>query len=75
MALFGGLFGKMPVYTALAMGIFFAGLGLPGTTPSMRARFLTLLFDALSPAAATPLPPLNSQGDDLRSAISGITRR
>lgn len=27
---FGGLFGKMPVYTALAMGIFFAGLGLPG---------------------------------------------
>ena len=27
---FGGLYGKMPVYTALAMGIFFAGLGLPG---------------------------------------------
>jgi len=27
---YGGLFGKMPVYTALAMGIFFAGLGLPG---------------------------------------------
>ncbi len=27
---FGGLFGKMPVYTAMAMGIFFAGLGLPG---------------------------------------------
>ena len=27
---FGGLFGKMPIYTALAMGIFFAGLGLPG---------------------------------------------
>lgn len=27
---FGGLFGKMPVYTALSMGIFFAGLGLPG---------------------------------------------
>jgi NADH-quinone oxidoreductase subunit M len=27
---FGGLFGKMPVYTALAMGLFFAGLGLPG---------------------------------------------
>ncbi|MEQ8788195.1 MAG: NADH-quinone oxidoreductase subunit M [Pirellulaceae bacterium] len=27
---FGGLFGKMPVYTALAIGIFFAGLGLPG---------------------------------------------
>jgi NADH-quinone oxidoreductase subunit M len=27
---FGGLYGKMPLYTALAMGIFFAGLGLPG---------------------------------------------
>jgi NADH-quinone oxidoreductase subunit M len=27
---FGGLFGKMPYYTAIAMGIFFAGLGLPG---------------------------------------------
>ncbi len=24
---FGGLFGKMPVYTALSIGIFFAGLG------------------------------------------------
>lgn len=27
---FGGLFAKMPVYSGLAMGIFFAGLGLPG---------------------------------------------
>ncbi len=27
---FGGLYGRMPLYTALAMGIFFAGLGLPG---------------------------------------------
>lgn len=27
---YGGLFGKMPVYTALSIGIFFAGLGLPG---------------------------------------------
>ena len=27
---FGGLYGRMPVYTALAMIIFFAGLGLPG---------------------------------------------
>jgi len=27
---FGGLFSKMPVYSALAVGIFFAGLGLPG---------------------------------------------
>jgi NADH-quinone oxidoreductase subunit M len=27
---FGGLFGKMPLYSGLAVGIFFAGLGLPG---------------------------------------------
>jgi NADH-quinone oxidoreductase subunit M len=27
---FGGLFAKMPLYSGLAMGIFFAGLGLPG---------------------------------------------
>lgn len=27
---FGGLFGKMPMYTAMAMGLFFAALGLPG---------------------------------------------
>ncbi len=27
---FGGLYGRMPSYTALAMIIFFAGLGLPG---------------------------------------------
>jgi NADH-quinone oxidoreductase subunit M len=27
---FGGLFSKMPIYSALAVGIFFAGLGLPG---------------------------------------------
>jgi NADH-quinone oxidoreductase subunit M len=27
---FGGLFGKMPVYSGLAIGLFFAGLGLPG---------------------------------------------
>ena len=27
---FGGLFAKMPVYSGLSMGIFFAALGLPG---------------------------------------------
>jgi NADH-quinone oxidoreductase subunit M len=27
---FGGLFAKMPYYTAMAIAIFFAGLGLPG---------------------------------------------
>jgi NADH-quinone oxidoreductase subunit M len=27
---FGGLFARMPIYSGLAFGIFFAGLGLPG---------------------------------------------
>ncbi len=27
---FGGIFGKMPVYSGLAIAVFFAGLGLPG---------------------------------------------
>ena len=27
---FGGLFAKMPIYGGISMGIFFAGLGLPG---------------------------------------------
>ncbi|QDU90554.1 NADH-quinone oxidoreductase subunit M [Pirellulimonas nuda] len=27
---FGGLFGRMPIYSGLAVGLFFAGLGLPG---------------------------------------------
>jgi NADH-quinone oxidoreductase subunit M len=27
---FGGLFAKMPLYSGIAIGIFFAGLGLPG---------------------------------------------
>ena len=27
---FGGIFGRMPVYSGLAIAIFFAGLGLPG---------------------------------------------
>ncbi|MEU2775375.1 helix-turn-helix domain-containing protein [Streptomyces sp. NPDC007162] len=55
----------------LVMGI--AGLALPGTAPSTRARFLALLFDALRPADATPLPPLHTAEGDLRTAISHVT--
>ena len=55
----------------LVMGI--AGLALPGTAPSVRARFMALLFDALSPANATPLPPLQTAEGDLRTAISNVT--
>ncbi|MCA9173872.1 MAG: NADH-quinone oxidoreductase subunit M [Planctomycetales bacterium] len=39
---FGGLFGKMPVYTAMAMGLFFAGLGLPGLCGFIGEVFVVL---------------------------------
>jgi NADH-quinone oxidoreductase subunit M len=39
---FGGLFAKMPVYSGLAMGIFFAGLGLPGLCGFIGEVFVTL---------------------------------
>jgi NADH-quinone oxidoreductase subunit M len=39
---FGGLFGKMPVYTALSIGIFFAGLGLPGLCGFIGEFFVVL---------------------------------
>jgi NADH-quinone oxidoreductase subunit M len=39
---FGGLFGKMPFYTAMAMGIFFAGLGLPGLCGFIGEVFVVL---------------------------------
>jgi NADH-quinone oxidoreductase subunit M len=39
---FGGLFGKMPVYTALSIGIFFAALGLPGLCGFIGELFVVL---------------------------------
>jgi NADH-quinone oxidoreductase subunit M len=39
---FGGLYGKMPFYTAMAMGIFFAGLGLPGLCGFIGEVFVVL---------------------------------
>ena len=39
---FGGLFSKMPVYTAMAIGIFFAGLGLPGLCGFIGEVFVVL---------------------------------
>ena len=39
---FGGLFGKMPVYSGLAIGIFFAGLGLPGLCGFIGEVFVVL---------------------------------
>ncbi|MBS0209116.1 MAG: NADH-quinone oxidoreductase subunit M [Planctomycetes bacterium] len=39
---FGGLFRIMPVYSGLAFGIFFAGLGLPGLCGFIGEVFVTL---------------------------------
>jgi NADH-quinone oxidoreductase subunit M len=39
---FGGIFGKMPFYTAMAMIIFFAGLGLPGLCGFIGEVFVVL---------------------------------
>ncbi|MBN1911264.1 MAG: NADH-quinone oxidoreductase subunit M [Pirellulales bacterium] len=39
---FGGLFAKMPVYSGLAMGIFFAALGLPGLCGFIGEAFVVL---------------------------------
>jgi NADH-quinone oxidoreductase subunit M len=39
---FGGLFSKMPIYSGLAFGLFFAGLGLPGLCGFIGEVFVTL---------------------------------
>jgi NADH-quinone oxidoreductase subunit M len=39
---FGGLMGKMPLYSGLAAGIFFAGLGLPGLCGFIGEIFVVL---------------------------------
>jgi NADH-quinone oxidoreductase subunit M len=49
---FGGLFSKMPVYTALSIGIFFAGLGLPGLCGFWGEVFVVLSVWRFSPTMA-----------------------
>jgi len=39
---FGGLFGRMPVYSGLAVGIFFAAMGLPGLCGFIGEFFVVL---------------------------------
>ena len=39
---FGGLFAKMPIYSGMAVGIFFAGLGLPGLCGFIGEVFVVL---------------------------------
>jgi NADH-quinone oxidoreductase subunit M len=49
---FGGLFAKMPVYSGLAIVIFFAGLGLPGLCGFIGEFFVTLSVWNFSKALA-----------------------
>jgi NADH-quinone oxidoreductase subunit M len=49
---FGGLFGLMPLYSGLAAGIFFAGLGLPGLCGFIGEVFVVLSTWNFSPALA-----------------------
>ncbi|MFJ9900935.1 TetR/AcrR family transcriptional regulator [Streptomyces sp. NPDC091280] len=49
-----------------------AGLAIPSAAPSLRARFIALLFDSLNPANATPLPPLLAGEGDLRTALGNV---
>jgi len=49
---FGGIFARMPVYSGLAVGIFFAGLGLPGLCGFIGEVFVTLSVWNFSKALA-----------------------
>jgi NADH-quinone oxidoreductase subunit M len=49
---FGGLFGLMPLYSGLAAGIFFAGLGLPGLCGFSGEVFVILSTWNFSPVLA-----------------------
>lgn len=49
---FGGLFAKMPVYSGIAFGIFFAGLGLPGLCGFIGEVFVTMSVWSFSKALA-----------------------
>lgn len=49
---FGGLFGRMPVYSGLSFVIFFAGLGLPGLCGFIGEIFVTLSVWNFSKALA-----------------------
>ncbi|MCA9163179.1 MAG: NADH-quinone oxidoreductase subunit M, partial [Planctomycetales bacterium] len=49
---FGGLFSRMPVYTALSIGIFFAGLGLPGLCGFIGEALVVLSVWEFSPTLA-----------------------
>lgn len=50
---FGGLFAKMPLYSGLSMGIFFAALGLPGLCGFIGEVFVVLGVWSYSTVLAT----------------------
>jgi len=49
---FGGLMGKMPLYSGLAAGLFFAGLGLPGLCGFIGEVFVVISCWSFSPMLA-----------------------
>ena len=49
---FGGLMGKMPLYSGLSAGLFFAGLGLPGLCGFIGEIFVVLSTWSYSPTLA-----------------------
>jgi len=49
---FGGLMQKMPWYSGVAVGIFFAGLGLPGLCGFIGEAFVVLSIWGFSPTLA-----------------------
>jgi len=49
---FGGLMGKMPLYSGLAAGLFFAGLGLPGLCGFIGEIFVVLSAWSFNPVLA-----------------------
>ena len=82
---FGGLFARMPVYSGLAIGIFFAGLGLPGLCGFIgevlrRARRVELQQGAgrrrgLGGDPHGRLHPLDDPAGVPRAGIQGPARR
>ncbi len=53
---FGGMFAKMPVYSGLAFGIFFAGLGLPGLCGFIGEVFVVAVGVEVQPGAGRRSP-------------------
>lgn len=55
-------------------GMLLVGLSNPPASPPVRRRYLSLAFDALDPAGAQPLPPLDEHdaADGLRTGVATL---